>query len=45
MIGVADLEADLAVSGLDLALGEPQTPIRTVSSPFLVATSLGVRLE
>jgi aminomethyltransferase len=45
VIGIADLESDLAVSGLDLALGGPQIPVRTVSSPFLVATSLGVRLE
>jgi aminomethyltransferase len=48
VIGVADLDAELAASGLDLALGalgEPATPIRTISSPFRVATSLGLRLE
>ncbi len=45
VIGVAALDADLAASGLDLALGEPTVPVRTISAPFLVATSLNTPLE
>jgi aminomethyltransferase len=45
VIGVADLEADIAVSGLTLALGADEAPVHTVSSPFVVATSLGVKIE
>jgi len=44
VIGVADVDAELAASGLELALGEPGVPVRTISSPFRVATSLGVKL-
>jgi aminomethyltransferase len=45
VIGVADVESDLAASGLDMAIGEQAQPVRTISSPFLVATSLSVPIE
>lgn len=46
VIGVADLDAACAASGLDLSLGDngDGIPVRTISSPFRVATSLGTPL-
>jgi aminomethyltransferase len=41
VIGVADVAAELAASGLDLALDGSGPAVRTVSAPFRKATSLG----
>jgi aminomethyltransferase len=43
VIGTARVDREVAASGLELTLG-PST-VRTVSAPFLVATSFGVSME
>lgn len=43
VVGVARLDARVAAAGIELTLGT--SAIRTVSAPFLVATSFGVPLE
>lgn len=43
LIGTARVDSAVAASGLDLVLGNAS--IRTISAPFLVATSFGVSME
>lgn len=43
VIGTARLDAGVAASGLEFTAGD--TTVRTVSAPFLVATSFGVTME
>lgn len=44
VIGTALVDSAVAGSGLTYQLGSTQRPVRTVSAPFLVATSFGVPL-
>lgn len=43
VVGIARVDRAVAASGLELTAGG--TPVRTVSAPFLVATSFGIPLE
>lgn len=45
VIGTARVNRAVAGSGLTYQLGDPGRTVRTVSAPFLVATSFGIPLE
>lgn len=45
VIGTARVDREVACSGLEFALGSSPRPSRSVSAPFLVATSFGLLLE
>ncbi|MFD9795241.1 glycine cleavage T C-terminal barrel domain-containing protein [Streptomyces sp. NPDC059070] len=45
IIGTGQVDAAVAASGQDFALAATGSPVRTVSAPFLTATSLDVALD
>ncbi|MEU5432024.1 glycine cleavage T C-terminal barrel domain-containing protein [Streptomyces sp. NPDC020719] len=45
IIGTGQVEAEVAASGQEFALAPADSPVRTVSAPFLTATSLDIALD